>query len=429
VTEESTQAREITTKWIERSVWTEAMLTALENGVKGGKWFSLIDKVYNGANLVSAWEQVRRNHGSAGVDRQSIEQFTEHSDEYLKEVSKELQDGTYRPQSIRRVYIPKPGKKEKRPLGIPTVRDRVVQTALRNVIEPIFEKTFMERSYGFRPERSAKDALRKVQELLDAGYTYIVDADIQQYFDTIDHAMLMEMVGYQISDGRILELLDKYLTQSVLDEFTSWSSTQGTPQGAVISPLLANIYLHPLDRALQAEGIEMVRYADDLVLLCKTESEATAALEILRKKIEQLHLQLHPEKTRVVDATQRGGFDFLGYHFERGKRWASTKSVKKLRNALRPLTKRTNGYSLETIIVNLNPILRGWFNYFKHSNKHTFPTIDSWVRMRLRSILRKRNGRHGRGGGFDHYRWPNQYFQERGLFTMAEHHKFLCHSS
>lgn len=424
------QAREAKGRWswVERSVWTDSMLTALDKGVKGGKWFSLIDKVCSRKNLKVSWEKVRKNQGSSGVDRQSISLFERHADDNLHALKGELETKRYTPKPVRRVYIPKPGSKERRPLGIPTVKDRVVQTALRNVLEPIFEKKFVEHSYGFRPQRSSKDALRHVQELLNDGYHWVVDADIEKYFDTIDHEMLMEEVEKGVSDGRVLDLIRSYLKQSIMDELRMWEPEGGTPQGAVISPLLANIYLHPIDEAMRAKGYQMVRYADDLVILCKSQAEAQEALTYLSKLLQERKLRLNPEKTHIVDATRRGGFDFLGYHFERGYRWPRKKSIKKLRNAIRAKTKRTNGNSMQYVIAQINPILRGWFNYFKHSYKNTFPRIDGWVRMRLRSILRKRRGGKGCGRGQDHHRWPNAYFQELGLFTITEAHKFLCQS-
>jgi RNA-directed DNA polymerase len=415
--------------WVERSVWTDSMLTTLEKGVKGEKWYSLIDKVYNQSNLTSSWEKVRKNKGSSGVDKQTIQQFAKDAADRLVRIAEELRDNTYSPNFIRREYIPKAGSKEKRPLGIPTVKDRVVQTAIRNVIEPIYEQKFVRHSYGFRPQRSAKDALREVDKMLKEGYQYVVDADIEKYFDTINHQQLMAEVSKEITDGRVLELIGSYLQQGILDTDKEWRAETGTPQGAVISPLLANIYLHPVDEAMQKAGYQMIRYADDVVILCRRREEAEAALEMLSKLLTELQLKLHSKKTKIVDATERGGFDFLGYHFERGYRWPSKKSTAKLRDAIRKKTKRNNGHSLKTILANINPILRGWFNYFKHSHRTTFPTIDGWVRMRLRSILRKRHGGRGRGRGLDHLRWTNKYFQELGLFTMKESHYILCHSS
>ena len=414
--------------WAEPLVWTERMLTALEMGAKGGKWFSLIDKVYAPKNLESSWEKVRRNQGAAGVDGQSVMKFGSQVAKYLEELHEELKEGDYRPQEVLRCWVPKPGSDGMRPLGIPVVKDRVVQGALKNVMEPIFERLFVEHSYGFRPGRSCMDALRRVDELLRAGYTWVVDADIRSYFDTIDHDILMAEVEKEVADGKVLALLRNYLNQKVMDGAKSWTPAAGTPQGAVISPLLANIYLHPVDLALRGAGFEMVRYADDLVILCKSEGEALKALELLRGEMGARKLELHPEKTRVVDATQLGGFEFLGYRFERGCRWPRRKSEKALRDKIRTKTKRTSGKSLLSIIQEINPILRGWFHYFKHAHQATFLPLDGWVRMRLRSILRKRHRRKGRGRGTDHQRWPNAYFRELGLFTMQAAQASLCHS-
>jgi len=404
-------------------------LTALEQGVKGGQWFSLIDKVYRRSTLERAFAKVKARRGGAGVDHVTIDRFEKRLERNLARLSEQLRMGSYCPQAIRRVWIPKAGSREKRPLGIPTVRDRVAQTALRMVMEPIFERDFAEHSYGFRPGRGCKDALRRVNELLHAGYHWVVDADLKSYFDTIPHEALMDRVGEKISDGRVRDLIQSYLKQRVMDGLAEWAPETGSPQGAVISPLLSNIYLDPLDHDMADNGYEMVRYADDFVILCRTPAEARRALQRVRQWTETRGLQLHPEKTGIVDASQRGGFDFLGYHFERGRKWPSRKSEKKLRNAIRPHTKRCNGHSMEAIITRINPILRGWFEYFKHGNKYTYPPLDSWVRMRLRSILRKRRGGRGRSRGKDHQRWPNAYFAKGGLFSLEAAHILARQSS
>ena len=414
--------------WVERSVWTERMLTALETGVKGGKWFSLMDKVYASKSLKAAWETVRSKRGAGGVDGQTIHHFGLRAEAELAWLGEQLRSNTYTPEPVRRVRIPKPGSLEGRPLGIPAVRDRVVQTALRNALEPIFEHRFAPTSYGFRPRRGCKGALKRVQALLDQGYTWVVDADIERYFDEIPHEPLLAEVEKEVADGQVLSLVRAYLEAGILEGTQSWTPDKGTPQGAVISPLLANIYLHPVDVAMTEAGHEMVRYADDVVVLCRTEAEATAALERLRGLMTARGLSLHPEKTRVVDATQPGGFDFLGYHFERGYRWPRKKSLGKLKDAIRAKTKRANGHSLAVIIDAVNRTLRGWFEYFKHSHHTTFEPLDGWVRMRLRSILRKRHGRRGRGRGRDHQRWPNAYFRGKGLYSMHEAHAALCRS-
>jgi len=405
--------------WVEPSVWTERMLAALEKGVKGNKWFSLIDKVYSMENLQASARAVIRNKGSAGADHQTVEMFATRISANLLSLQRKIKDDTWKPGKIRRVWIPKPGRGRKmRPLGIPTIRDRVVQTALRNVIEPIFENEFAEHSYGFRPGRGCKDALRRVDQLLKAGYGWVVDADIAGYFDSISHDKLMLMIEEKIADGRVLKLVRQYLEQEIMETAGSWTPERGTPQGAIISPLLSNIFLDPLDKLMAKRGYEMVRYADDFVVLCKSEEEAQKALREIAEWINTRELSLHPDKTGIIDTSRPGGFNFLGYYFYNNKRRPSRKSRDKLRDTLRMKTRRSNGNSLEYIIIDVNITLKGWFNYFQHSNKWSLLDIDRWVRMRLRSILRKRAGLKGRGRGRDHQRWTNDFFAQAGLFSM-----------
>jgi len=404
------------------------MLTALEQGVKGDKWFSLIDKIHPERTLRAAFSQVAANKGAAGVDHVTVKMFDDRLEENLKRLSEDLQSGLYRPQQICRHYIPKPGSKEKRPLGIPTVRDRVVQTAVLNALEPIFEREFAEHSYGFRPGRGCKDALRRVDQLLKAGYTYVVDADLKSYFDTIPHDRLLALVAQKVSDGRVLSLIEAFLKQGVLDGLREWTPEEGSPQGGCISPLLSNIYLNPLDHLMAQQGFEMVRYADDFVILCRSPEEAANALALVQQWTAEAGLQLHPEKTKIVD-TQTDVFDFLGYRFQRGRRYPRPKSLQKLKDAIRAKTKRTSGESLTKIINDLTPRLRGWFEYFKHSYRTTFSALDGWIRMRLRSLLRKRMGKRGRGRGSDHHRWPNKFFADRGLYSLKTAHELACQSS
>lgn len=417
----ATQDEEIRARWgwVEPSVWTARMLAALENGVKGGRWFSLHDKVYAPKNLAAAWARVQSNRGAAGVDEQSTEAFGAQAEKYLDELHHALKARTYEPQPVLRRWIPKMGSTKLRPLGIPTVKDRIVQTALRHVLEPLWEKQFSSQSYGFRPGRGCRHALRRVAELLESGRVWVVDADIEAFFDTIDHPLMMSDVEKVVSDGAVLDLVARTLKQRVLDEMKLWTPQLGTPQGAVISPLLANIYLHPVDVALGDGGYEFVRYADDLVILCRSEEEAHRALEALQRAMAERKLKLHPEKTRLVDASQPGGFDFLGYHFECGRRTPRKKSLAKLRDKVRAQTRRANGNSLARIIELLNPVLRGWFQYFKHSRSWVFKALDGWVRMRLRSILRKRHHGRGAGRGRSNIKWPNAFFAALGLFTMT----------
>jgi RNA-directed DNA polymerase len=404
------------------------MLTALETGVEGGRWYSLMDKVSRPATLRSAFAQVKANRGAAGADRETIEMFEKRLEQHLEELTHQLRAGTYRPYGVRRQWIPKPGSSEKRPLGIPTVRDRVVQGALRMVMEPIFEREFAAHSYGFRPGRGCHDALRRVDELLSEGHVYVVDADLKSFFDTIPHAPLMARVQEKISDGKVLELVNRYLSQRVMEGVREWTSEEGTPQGAVMSPLLANVYLNPLDHVVARAGMQMVRYADDFVILCRSEEDARSALELVQGWTAQAGLTLHPSKTRIVHSDQ--GFDFLGYHFERGYKWPRDKSLKKFKDAIRAKTRRrTSGKSLREIIKNVNQSARGWFNYFQFSVTHVFVRLDQWIRMRLRSILRNRDHRRGRGRGQDHQRWPNAYFNAHGLFSLSSARRALGQSS
>jgi len=407
--------------WVDRSIWTERMLAALGNGVRGGKWFSLIDKVYRPATLRSAWQQVLVNRGAAGVDRVSVERFAGHLDRYLGELGQELESGRYRPLPVRRVEIEKADGKL-RPLGIPTVRDRVAQAAVKRVIEPIFEQMFAPTSFGFRPGRGCKDALRVVDGLLQAGYTHVVDADLKGYFDSIPHDRLKQRLATHISDSRLLALLDGWIEQDVVQELKRWKPTSGTPQGAVISPLLANLYLHDLDVKLAGLGLSLVRYADDFVILCQTAAEATHALDVVRAWVAAEGLQLHPDKTHVGDCRIAGqGFEFLGYRFEAGRRWVRDKSLKALKAKIRSKTRRTEGNSLKQIVSGLNPMLRGWFNYFKHAQRGIFRILDGFIRRRLRALLRKQDKRPGAGHCMaDHHRWPNAFFAAVGLFTMTE---------
>ena len=407
--------------WVDRSIWTERMLAALGNGVRGGKWFSLIDKVYRPATLRSAWQQVLVNRGAAGVDRLSVERFAGHLDRYLGELGQELEAGRYRPLPVRRVEVEKADGKL-RPLGIPTVRDRVAQAAVKRVIEPIFEHMFAPTSFGFRPGRSCKDALRVVDGLLKAGYTHVVDADLKGYFDSIPHDRLKQRLAAHISDSRLLALLDGWIEQDVVQELNRWTPTSGTPQGAVISPLLANLYLHDLDLKLAQLGLSMVRYADDFVILCRSAAEAVHALDVVSAWVAAEGLQLHPDKTHVGDCRLVGqGFEFLGYRFEAGRRWVRDKSLKALKTKIRSQTRRTEGRSLSQIVSGLNPLLRGWFTYFKHAQRGIFRTLDGFIRRRLRALLRKQAKRPGVGRCLaDHQRWPNAYFAAAGLFTLTE---------
>lgn len=405
---------------MEPSVWTKRMLSALESGVEGGRWYALMDKVCRMENLRAAWMRVRANRGAAGIDHQSVEAFERNAELHLEKVRAVLADGTYRPQGVKRVHIPKPGRPgETRPLGIPTVRDRVVQTALRNVLEPIFEAGFAEHSYGFRPRRGTKDALRRVRSLLDQGYVHVVDADLKSYFDTIPHETLLERLRERITDGSVLTLVRSFLEANVMEGLKEWTPEEGTPQGGVISPLLANIYLNPLDHLVVERDWQMVRYADDFVLVCRTAEEARAALEAVASWTARAGLSLHPEKTRVVDLSTGGSFTFLGYLFSKRPPTVGKKAKERIRNRIRELTPRSAGISPRTIIAKLNQVLMGWFGYYKHGRPTTMKEIDEFTRGRLRAIL----WRQAKGRGFPprsvNKRWTVAHLAELGLRSLA----------
>lgn len=358
----------------------------------------------------------------------SVGHFAKDSQKRLLAVKEHLQEGSYVPSAVKRVWIPKAGGDGKRPLGIPTVRDRVVQTALKMVIEPIFEHEFAPHSYGFRPGRGCKDALRRVDELLKGGLVHVVDVDIKGYFDSIPHGRLLALVKERICDGKVLGLVESMLKQGVMEQMGEVEGTEGdagTPQGGVISPLLANIYLNPLDWLMSQKGLEMVRYADDMVILCESATKAQEAYEILREWMTQAGLELHPQKTKIVDMGQpKASFEFLGYRFFRSehdgkiKRYIRPRSVKKVKRQIKPMTKRANGKSLNAIIARVNPVMRGVYGYFAQAAEASLEALDGWMRGRLRSILRHRSNRPGRARGKDHQRWPNHYFEELGLYSL-----------
>lgn len=418
--EETDKERRRRWQWVEASIWTDNMLAALENGVKGGKWFSLIDKVYNPNNLISAWQAVKRNKGAAGIDRVTIGRYERKASEYLKELEEGIKQETYNPQRIKRVHIPK-GDGKTRPLGIPVVNDRVAQAAVKQVIEPILEKEFLPMSYGFRPGKGAKGALAEVERLLNEGYIWVVDADLKAYFDTIPHGRLINKLERYISDGKLIELVKAFLKQEIIEEEANWIPIEGTPQGGVLSPVLANLYLHDLDVKITQAGYQMIRYADDFVILTKSETEAKKALQLVSEWVAENELTLHPEKTHVGDCRKEGeGFEFLGYRFEAGTSWVRKKSILKFRERIKEKTSRIRSGSIETIIADVNKTLRGWYEYFKDVTKYTLGTFDAFVRRRLRAILCSRNKQRKFGIGLDtHSRWTNAFFAERGLFTMG----------
>jgi len=402
---------------------------------ESNKWFSLIDKVSSDRTLAIGWKKVKSNAGSCGVDGITVGTFAKDSEKRLLAVKEHIKQGTYQAKPIKRVYIPKAGSSEKRPLGIPTVTDRVVQAAVKLVIEPIFEREFAANSYGFRPGRGCKDALREVERLLREGNCHVVDVDIKGYFDNIAHAPLMELVKDRIADGKVLSLIEKFLKQGVLEEGIITDSETGSPQGGIISPLLANIYLDPLDKLLEQLGLQSVRYADDIIVLAKSVDTARNALVEIENWMKGMELQLHPEKTRIVDMNEgKAYFDFLGYRFKRSKKGkllklVRPKSKQKLRSSIRKLTKRCNSQSMGNIIDQVNLNLQGWYGYFKHSHSNQMGPLDAWIRMRLRSILRKRLKGKGKGRGLDHFLWPNYYFENLGLMSLVKaqkEEKSLC---
>lgn len=419
----ATPTRETPTidRWAHPLVWTERMLTTLlENKVRGGKWHALYDKVMSRQNLYFSAMKVVGKKGAAGVDRQTVENFSEQRWPELDRLQQELQDESYSPLAVRRVEIPKPGSDEKRALGIPTVRDRVVQTALVHVLEPIFDHTFHQRSFGFRRGRGCHDALRCVEQLLVDGYVYVVDADLKGYFDTIPKDRLLELIKQKVSDSAVLRLIKKYLEQEIMTELQTWTPESGVPQGAVLSPLLSNVYLNPLDHLMAEKGFQMVRYADDFVILCRSQFEADAALEEVRTWVAEVGLTLHPEKTHIVNSRDKS-FDFLGYSFRGRFRFPRAKSHRKVVDRIRELTPRKSGESLQCTIDRLSRSMRGWFNFFRHCFWNTFDVYDNMIRKRLRRMLLKRH-RCNPERLPRTKRWPNAYFSERGLYSLREAH-------
>ncbi len=368
----------------ERGVWSEKMLRTLARGVEGGKWFSLIGKAYQDRTLSLAWEKVQANAGGCGVDCVSVGRFAKDSEARLLAVKEHPRSGTYQPKPAKRAWIAKAGSKQKRPLGIPTVADRVVQQAARMALEPIFERRFAAHSYGFRSGRSCRDALRRASGQLADGYTHVVDIDIEGYFDTIDQGRLMQLLERDVSDGRLLALVKSFLKAGVLGDGEWQPSEDVTPQGGAVSPLLSNVYLYELDHLMEGHGYATTRYADDMVTLCRGASEAERALGAVGDWTQKVHLKLHPRKTRTVDMTEVGAcFDFLGYRFKRTRRRVAAlvrpKSEKKRRDSIRAKTRRCNGHGMSATIESINPILRGWFGYFKHAYRGQLAELDGWT--------------------------------------------------
>jgi RNA-directed DNA polymerase len=391
------------------------------------KWHSLIDKVYKLENLLAAFAAVKRNDGAPGIDQIDVERYEQNLLHNLQNLSSEIREGSYKPQPLRRVLIDKtPGGKEKRPLGIPCVRDRVAQKAVVNVIEPIFDAQFSPRSYGFRFRMGCKDALREVESELRTGKTMVVDADLKSYFDTIPKDRLMARVEQRISDSAMLKLIRGFLDQGVMEDGKYWEPEAGTPQGGVISPLLANLYLDPLDTLMEEAGVSMIRYADDFVLMCRNRDEADKALATVRAWCEAEGLTLHPDKTKLVDmSVYQGRFDFLGYTFYRSpkrfSRLIRDKSLDKITAKLRKLTPRNSGKCMKEIVKKLNQTLRGFYNYFKQASLTAcLVELDAHLRMRLRRLIHKREKRKGFCLQSDNNRWKNDYFDDLGLFSLEQ---------
>ncbi|MGE5673053.1 MAG: group II intron reverse transcriptase/maturase [Mycobacterium leprae] len=378
------------------------------------RYYSLIDKVYALTNLNEAWKEVKRNKGAAGVDRVSTDRFEKNLEGYLRQLHQQLQDGTYTPPPVRRVYIDK-ADGTKRPLGIPTVADRVVQQAVRRILTPIFEAVFLPCSHGFRPGRSTRTAILMVEQYRQQGYRWVVDVDFKSYFDTLDHEVLMAKIKERVTDGRILDLIRSWLTAGVMDEGNLTYQTTGTPQGGVISPLLANIYLHSLDLALTNWGYKVVRYADDMVILCESHNKAKTALGLLKQKAErELRLTVHPVKTRTTRFYE--GFDFLGFTFKGRYRVARKRSLEKFKDRVRELTPRQTHKTLTEVIAELNPVIRGWGNYYRHGHmKGRFEALDQWIRMRLRSKVLKRKASRSRVASS---LLPNKRLESLGLVSL-----------
>lgn len=380
------------------------------------KVHSLIDKVYKLLNLHIAWEKVKARQGAGGVDRVSIEDFEQNLGLNLREIHRLLYEDTYIPQPVRRVWLPKPNG-DKRPLGIPTIRDRVVQQALLNRLSSIFEPKFLECSYGFRPNHSTHQAIQRVEDYLRDGYEWVVEVDIEKFFDSVDRSLLLDLVNEEITDGRVLRLIRSFLEAGAMEEMRVTHALSGTPQGGVISPLLANIYLHPFDEAMTQEGFRIIRYADDAVVLCRTKNEAEVAQSKIREVLEtRLRLKLNVQKTRIVHKTQ--GFEFLGYYFGTGYsdyKIPRRRAIEAFKDKVRRLTRRHQPKSMSMIITELNPVVRGWGNYFvKGKCRRVFTELDFWLRNRITAYKLKRQG------GYGHRKYPYSKLRAMGMLFLKD---------
>jgi RNA-directed DNA polymerase len=364
------------------------------------KFFQLIDKIYDMDNLEDAWKQVKSNKGCAGIDKQSIQGFQRQSEQHLKELQRAVRNGTYKATPVLRTFIPKRDGKL-RPLGIPTVKDRVLQQATKNVIETIFEMKFLDCSYGYRPERSAHQAVEQIRNYIQQGYWWIIDADVERFFDSVDHTLLMSFVAEEISDGKVLGFIESWLTAGVMNQGGIEETNVGTPQGGVISPLLANIYLHELDKQVtKLDGVRLVRYADDMVILCKTKEKAERTLKQVEEMLAGLQLRLNKEKTKIVNVNKES-FGFLGFKFKRGRGVVFVgprkEAVRKFKDTIRAVTWRRRSLKPKEMVGELNNVIRGWGNYFKIGDvKKLFTRLDKWIRTKVRTFLEKKKSEYAK---------------------------------
>lgn len=360
----------------------------------GRKFFQLIDKIYDMDNLKDAWKKVKSNKGCAGIDKQSINDFMKQSEQHLREIQRTVKNGIYEATPVLRKFIPK-GDGKLRSLGIPTVKDRILQQATKNVIEQIFEMKFLECSYGYRPNKSAHQAVEQIKKYVDQGYTWVIDADVEKFFDSVDHKLMMSFVAEEISDGKVLNLIESWLKAGVMNEGELEEITEGTPQGGVISPLLANIYLHEMDKQVtRLYGVRMVRYADDVVILCKTKEKAERTMERVEEILTGLKLRLNKTKTKIVNVNKES-FEFLGFKFKRGggKLFITPgkKAIKKFKEAVKATTHRKQPVKPKEMVGRLNSVIRGWGNYFKIGNvRWLFTILDRWTRTRVRTFIEKK---------------------------------------